>query len=176
MDIDSWSGTNWKAVSENVDLELGTMSNLAELPPKHIFYFRVRIEEEHDIDFIYFLKISQIDILAGKTVNGTFTKFNDINIDYYAEGNSCLQFSYVASVSQLSAAESMFSGITPAQIEEKNQLLNDESGTAKDNYLYLKLEFLLSPLQAIIKSIPVAYMPYALVFKIKFEAEVRTVA
>lgn len=167
----------WESVNLGEDLEigLGEMRNIANLPPNNEHYFKFKLMDTSTAITHYNVIIEKINIIVESTA-GTF----DLDgVDYYITNPSQNAFNFYFHMSTIN-------DIDPTVIFEdyENMAMNKVTAPNEgifpdyvelENWTYVMIKPQLREVQNIIRQVPVEYSPYTLVFNMDFAGEVRTI-
>lgn len=158
---------------EELNIYLGKMTNIAELPAHSNTYLKLRLQDKSDAETIYNVVVNNIE-----TKIANIDGFHEIEgIDYFAEGDAqnAFDFYVYASTSDNLDPRNVFDALesmTPFKVRELPQYLWSDD---LDAYLYVLMKPDIAKIQNIIRLVPIQLSPYQIIFQVTLAGEVKTI-
>lgn len=158
-----------------LDLDLGEMTNIAQLPPNTERYLKMKSVQNSNAITLYNIIVKEIKIIVSN-VNGDY-QLPQVNYYMTTPNQSVFDFYLVNSTINNADPTILFANyqsMTPFHVTALNYPLNP-SNISLNTWTYVMLRPRLAIIQNIIRQIPVEYSPYTLVFDMNLSGEVVTV-
>lgn len=173
----SLSSNKWKAITlaEPVNIELGEMVAIDELPTGTENYFKFKMNEIKSVQYTYEVILQNIEIELD-TIEGPMT-FEDVHYYNANPSQKVFDYHYVLSTNDNLDPTVLFAnlGALPIyQITTQNQHLTT-SAILQTEYLYVMVSLRLKEIQNLVDRVPIAYTPYSVTYAFSFMLEKRTI-
>lgn len=173
----SGNTNKWKNITlaEPVNIDLGEMVAIDELPTGTENYFKFRMNEINPVQYTYEVILQSVD-LAIETIEGPMA-FEDVHYYDADPSQKVFNYYYVLSTSDNLDPTVLFanpSELPVYQIATPNQHLTT-SAILQTEYLYVMVVLRLKEIQNMVDRIPIAYSPYSVTYTFSFMLEKRTI-